>query len=198
MPREIERKFLDPDLGAVRRSLQALGAEGQGPHVERNVVFDTPERALKARGVLLRLREAGAALLTLKRPPDTPGPAGFKVWEEVETVVADPAAMRAVLLGLGYVEAFCYEKVRETWLVGGVHVCLDRLPFGDVVELEGEAADIEALVPRVCLASARTSVQTYHDLNREFRARHGLAPAESFVFAQGEAERALAAWPARP
>lgn len=190
MALEVEIKFPEADLAALRAALQALGATGGAPYLECNRVYDTPGRALRAANTLLRLRtKAGpnlrAAVLTMKRPPDasrTPLPDDVKVWDEVQTGVADADAMHQVLTGLGYAVAFGYDKVREVWRLDGVHVCLDTMPFGPVAELEGDREAIMAVAHRLGLDRARASTETYHDLNRRWRAAHGLPPAEDFTF----------------
>lgn len=193
MALEIEIKFPGVDLAALRGALRTLGAVGRAPYLERNRVYDTPERILRAAGILLRLRTKtapglAAAVLTMKRPPRAeaaghpPLPDDVKVWDEVQTAVDDAAATDLLLTGLGYGVAFAYDKVREVWRLDGAEICLDTLPFGPVAELEGEREAIMAAADRLGLDRARASTATYHDLNRQWRAARGLHPAEDFTF----------------
>ncbi len=196
MALEIEIKFPEADLAALRTALQGLGATGGVAYLECNRVYDTPGRKLRAANTLLRLRTKDgpslhAAVLTVKRPPDVgamrdagaaPIPTDVKVWDEVQTGVADAEAMHQVLTGLGYGVAFGYDKVREVWHLHGVHVCLDTMPFGPVAELEGEREAILAMADLLGLDRARASTATYHDLNRQWRASRGLPPSEDFIF----------------
>lgn len=193
MALETELKVRDVDLDAVRQSLHQAGGDCQGRVFEANEVFDDAAGALRAAGILLRLRaESGGAggLLTLKLP--VAGPAGLKTREERETRVDDPDAARAVLEGLGYRVLLRYEKVRETWLLAGCHVCLDHLPFGDFVELEGPPAAIAEALARLGLEGRPTSDRNYHALYREHLARRGLPAQDSFVFPDPEREALLA------
>ncbi len=194
MAREVELKFTHADLAAVAHRLQALGGAVQSPRAfEQNLVFDTPARALRKRGELLRLRRQGErATLTYKYPPApdaaAPEPSGMKVLEERETAVADFAATQAILEGLGYAVAFTYEKYRETWRLetasGPVLVCLDHTPFMDVVELEGDAAAIHAGAEALALPTSHASTLDYHALHHAWRVEQGLPPQESFVFGE--------------
>lgn len=194
MALEIELKVRDADLDAVRESLRRAGGERRGRVFEANAVFDDAAGALRASGVLLRLRvESGVpgGVLTLKLP--APGPAGLKAREERETRVADPDALRGVLEGLGYRVLLRYEKVRETWLLAGCSVCLDHLPFGDFVELEGPPAAIAEALARLGLTGRPASDRDYHALYREHLARRGLPAGDSFVFPDPERQALLAA-----
>ncbi|MFH1914126.1 MAG: class IV adenylate cyclase [Pseudomonadota bacterium] len=194
MALERELKYVDADLDALRRRLCASGGDPcGGRYFESNLVFDGPGRQLKAAGVLLRLRlRQGQAVLTVKRPPAGMEDSALKVFEELETTVGDFAAMRAALEAVGFDVAFTYEKMREKWRFEGCTVCLDHLPYGDFVEIEGD----ETLVPR-CAAilgidPATSTKATYHALNLERRATMGLDPDENFVFTPAERVALLA------
>jgi adenylate cyclase class 2 len=183
MTLECELKFLDGDLDALGDRLRGLGAQGIGPYFEANTVFDRPDRSLKEEGVLLRLREKrGEAVLTVKRPPENPVPSALKVFEEIETTVGDAEAMAAALAALGFVPAFRYEKFREKWHHMGCTVCLDRLPFGDFVEIEGAEPDVMACAEALGLDPNLTTKATYHGLNLRYRLEKGLEADENFVF----------------
>ena len=185
MPRELEAKFAVESLSAVRTVLQGQGATlKKQRRFERNAVFDTPERSLRARGELVRLRQADRIVLTWKRPLEGPVHAGVKAMDEVETTVGDFEAMRQVLHGLGYQEALWYEKCREQWILGQALVCLDLLPFGEFVEIEGDPAVIAKAADCLGLDMARASALTYHDLFREHLAKLGLPPQDSFIFSE--------------
>lgn len=196
MARETELKFIGVESDALRQRLQAGGAISHGRHLERNTVYDTGGRSLRAARMLLRLRvrmwgDREEVILTLKRPPQGPVPAGVKVWEEDETSVGDAASMHAMLGGLGYEPAFRYDKVREDWAWGGVHVSLDSLVFGDVVEIEGARDAIFEAAGRLGLGDCETSTATYHDLNRQWRESTGLPACDDFVFRDEDARRIM-------
>lgn len=185
MPLEVERKYLHVDFEALRRALTEAGAHDLGAHFESNWIFDTPELQLYESRRLLRLRSQEWAnrtrhLLTLKLP--APHSGQFKVREERELEVADGAAMRFVLEGLGYRVSARYEKIREPWRLEDVEVELDVLPFGQVVEMEGLAEHIARVQQRLGLDNAEISTKSYHQLHQDWRRQEGLDPELSFVF----------------
>ena len=183
MTLECELKFLDVDLEALSRRLADVGAVRAGRYLETNLVFDYPDRSLRAAGILLRLRDKqGRAVLTVKRPPEQEGPSALKVFEEIESEVEEFETVQRALEIVGFRVAFTYEKVREKWSFGGCAVCLDRLPFGDYVEIEGEEPDVVRCVEDLGLGGKPTSKDTYHAINIEYRRGSGLEPDENFVF----------------
>ena len=188
MALEVERKFLDVDLDDLRNRLREQGAHCLGAHFEANTVFDTPEGDLFSSGRLLRLRsqewpDKACCVLTLKLPVAAPtGAEHCKVRDEREVGVADAAAMRHILEGLGYSPAARYEKVREPWRLNGVEVELDILSFMQGAELEGPAEAINAVQKSLGLDKVAISTKNYHQLHQDWLCRNNLPPRRSFVF----------------
>ena len=201
MPLEIEMKFPGVDLTQVRDRLAMLGAECGRPYLERNVVFDTPDRRLLKAGCLLRVRECEGAdwksgLLTFKRPAPGKSPSGCKRQEETESGLTNPQSVSTILAMLGYPAAFAYDKTRAVCRLDGVEICLDRLPFGEagddlypVVELEGDETAIAAVTRRLDLPQDCASAANYHELNRQWRAGRGLLPRDGFAFSPADLEK---------
>ncbi|MEF2231016.1 MAG: class IV adenylate cyclase [Pseudodesulfovibrio sp.] len=187
MTLECEVKYLDVDLGAMRARLEAAGAAGSSARFETNIVFDYPDRSLKKAGILLRLRDfGGEAILTVKRPPDAETVSTLKIFEEIESGVEDFETVRKALEVVGFHKAFTYEKVRECWKFMQCTVCLDRLPFGDFVEIEGSKWPVLHCAEALGLDEYTSSRKTYHALNLEHRRSKDLWPEESFVFSEDE------------
>ena len=183
MALECELKYLGVNLADLSRCLSDAGGENLGKYFESNLVFDYPDRSLRDAGILLRLREKqGQAVLTVKHPPKVATPSILKVFEEIETSVGDFATMKTALEAVGFSVAFAYEKVREKWKHKECVICLDHLPFGDYVEIEGTEATVPACADALGLGEVETSKATYHALNIEYRRANGLGPDENFVF----------------
>ena len=94
---------------------------------------------------------------------------------------------QGILEGLGYLPTARYEKFRESWQLDGVQVDMDILPFGQVVELEGEAERIRKVEVLLELDKQPTSADSYHVLHQRWRAEQGLPPERSFVFSPSQA-----------
>lgn len=189
---EMESKFAVAAFEPVRAALRAVGGVRLSRVFEENVVFDTPDRELRRRDILLRLRRDGEGRVTLKLPSETAAASGIKIRRELETRIDDPAVLEAIFANLGYTPALRYEKVRETWQVGDTHVCLDRLPFGRFLEIEGPAAAIPEVAAALGHNMAEAMSLTYHALYQAHLEKCGLPPADSFVFSPGERRGILA------
>jgi len=181
---EIEIKFPCPDLLAVRKVIKDREGIFVSGSFESNMVFDSYDKSLRGQNILLRLRQAESTELCLKRPPngELKSSSEVKVWEEYETCIQDPQNMRSILEGLGFFVDFQYEKYREKWFFESCEICLDLLPFGNFVEIEGDERSIYNASYLLGLNREQASVKTYHELNREYRTAHALEPDDSFVF----------------
>ena len=141
MGTEIEKKYRigSAETARLRERLRAAGAEARGAEFEENILYAGP--GLERGNRVLRLRRVeGRAIFTFKE--SMADSSGIKRRREDETAVDDADALADILDALGYTPAVVYEKRRETWLVAGVEVVLDELPFGLYVEIEGEEEPI--------------------------------------------------------
>src|SRR5258708_16152773 len=90
---EIELKFPLADPQALQARLPQLGFHLETPRTfEHNTLFDTPNRDLRAKTQILRLREYGGIhILTHKRIDDrNADTTRYKIPSETETAVPDP------------------------------------------------------------------------------------------------------------
>ena len=90
---------------------------------------------------MLRLRHDQKSTLTFKSPPQEDSQQ-VKVFKEFEVEVSDFQMMKNILESLGYHGEQVYEKWRETLVLEKVHFCLDAMPYGNFLEIEGSQEDI--------------------------------------------------------
>jgi len=147
---EIEVKYHVADMAAVRERAIELGAvPGHPRHFETNIRFEDSSRSLIKNSSLLRLRQDTKCTLTFKGEPDPPdkNDAGvkYKIHKEIETEVADFDATRRILESIGFFPEQVYEKYRETLVYDDALICLDTMPYGDFLEIEGDKTSIRQL-----------------------------------------------------
>jgi adenylate cyclase class 2 len=169
---EIEIKLRVPDVAALRSRLNHLRAREISPRThESNTLYDTPQKNLRRRSQLIRIRienpastpgksrpnKNAAAVLTYKGLPplsrkakksgrDSKNRGHFKIKDEAEVLVARADQLARILRALGLRPVFRYEKFRTTYALRGVHglkIELDETPVGIYLELEGPVESID-------------------------------------------------------
>ncbi len=181
MPIETEIKFRVADLSALAERLQSAGFRLETPRsFESNILYDTPDRQMRARTEILRIRSyAGHWTLTHKR---LPGPSTFvpshpdgdrhKRRVETETSVAHGEALAEIFLSLGLVAAFRYEKWRTEWSDGAGHCVIDETPIGNYAELEGSSDWIDRAALRLGVDPSSYITLSYGRLFDQWRIDH--------------------------
>ena len=182
---ETEIKFRAADLAGLSRRLQAAGFHLQTARsFESNVLYDTPDRRMRARTEILRIRSyAGRWTLTHKRlPVNTPGEDRHKHRIETETEISDGNALAGVFQSLGLVAAFRYEKWRTEWHDGQGHCVIDETPIGNYAELEGQPAWIDSTAAQLGVSQSDYVTLSYGRLFDLWREQHR-SQAEDLTFA---------------
>jgi adenylate cyclase, class 2 len=175
MPIETEIKFRVPNLTALAERLTAAGFRLLTPRAfESNTLYDTPDRRLRARTEILRIRSYdGHWTLTHKcMPTDGPGEDRHKHRVETETEISDGNALADVFKSLGLLAAFRYEKWRTQWHDGEGHCVIDETPIGDYAELEGPAEWIDRAAARLGVDPAQYITLSYGRLFDLWREQH--------------------------
>jgi len=186
--REVEVKLRVEDPRDAAALLSADGFRVIHPRAfEANVLFDTPERSLRAERRLLRVREfGGVATFTYKGTPET---GRHKSREELETEVADAETLRVMLGRLGYLPFFRYEKYRTIFQQPGEtagQAVLDETPIGCWIELEGTPEWIDASAARLGFTQQQYITESYGALWLLHCREHGIV-SNDMVFPPGVA-----------
>ena len=184
--RETEVKIPIADLKAVRRRLRELGFRPVHRRaLEDNILYYTPDRALRKVRSILRLRRYGSRwLLTYKGTPD-PDP-HYKSRVELETEINEPRALQSIFEVLGLRQVFRYQKYRAHYAQlrwgrerkrDGV-VALDETPIGDFLELEGSRAWIDRVARQLGYSRSDYTTASYGALYLEECRRKGVPPGD--------------------
>jgi len=176
---EIKLAFASPETAVTR--LVAAGAVAVHPRsFEDNTLFDLADHPLTASGRLLRLRTfGGTSVLTFKAP--VPGEHRHKVKLEHELVVPDADAMRAILLGIGFLPVYRYQKYRATYRLLGVEAAVDETAIGVFVELEGVEVDVDRAAAALGASPSDFIRATYRDLQEKDAAARGVAAGDMLI-----------------
>ncbi len=160
---ETEIKFYLVDLRSIRRRIIEMGAHSRGRSFESNIRFEDGRRSLKKQKSLLRLRQDRKVRLTYKSTPSEEN-SQFKILRELEVEVSDFDTMHHILDALGFHREQVYEKWRETLVLERTHFCLDRMPFGNFLEIEGPKQDIKKFAAQLDLAWNQRILMNYLEI----------------------------------
>jgi len=79
-------------------------------------------------------------------------------------------------------ESFRYEKFRSEWTDGKGEIVLDETPIGNLAEIEGEPAWIDAVARKLGVAERDYITASYAQLFLEWKKKTG-SSAEQMTFA---------------
>ena len=170
---EIEVKFFLANMETVRNQLQQAGARSQGRVLEYNICFENAAGDLHQGKSLLRLRKDKKTTLTYKAKPASLD-ADFKVLKELEVAVSNFDTMMDILQALGFHQEHVYEKFRETFTLGSTEICLDSMPFGNFLEIEGQKEDIRDLARQLGMPWSRRILWNYRSMFTTIKERLNL------------------------
>jgi adenylate cyclase class 2 len=168
---EIEVKFYISALSGIRQQIHEMGGISSGRALEANTRYDDQFNSLLKRGALLRLRKtAGENILTYKSIPQN-ADRRFKVFNESEIAVSDFVITGQILNSLGFQAKQVYEKWRESFAFKGDHLCLDEMPFGAFLEIEGDPKSIQSIAARLGLDWDERILMTYLEIFSQLKER---------------------------
>jgi len=174
METEIEAKFLDIDVSALRRKLKAAGATLIYPErMMRRYNFDYPDSRLFEIGGWVRLRDEGDKVTFSYKQLNDRSLHGTK---EVETTVGDIEKAAELLTAIGLEKKNYQETKREKWQLGDCEITIDTWPWiPTFAELEAPTeAELKQLAETLDLEWSRAlhgSVETAYQARYNFTER---------------------------
>jgi adenylate cyclase class 2 len=178
---ETEIKIPIEDVEGFRCRLSVLKPEIlSARHFEDNRLLDFSDRRIGLNHCLLRIRFAeNRHLLTYKGPPKAEGI--FKIREELETELHSGEDLLQVLERIGMSVFFRYQKYRQEYAIGDVHVAVDETPIGNYAEFEGSETGILDLAAKMGIDKAQFLRSSYYSLYLAYCREKGKTP-EFMVF----------------
>ena len=181
---ETEVKIRIADREALELNLPAFGfARITERTLERNTLYDTPDRKLRNSRQILRIRQYGSKwVATHKCVPSgltEDGPHKNRV--ETETLVEDGPVMGKIFEALGFGPVFVYEKWRTEWADQQGHCVIDETPLGVYAELEGPSEWIDATAGKLGILESEFITLSYGRIFELWRDQTG-STAMNFTF----------------
>jgi len=188
---EVELKCVVDDVERRRANVERAGATVVFAGRLEDRRWDTPDRALLAMDHVLRVRtyrsEAGVrAELGWKGPTRREG--GYKLRDELETMIADPDTLGAILTALGYEVSIAIDREIVQYDLEGTMIRFERYPrMDDLVEVEGEPEDIERAIAVLGLPREGFNTDRLPDFVKRYEERTGARALISDADLTGEA-----------
>ncbi len=128
--------------------------------------------------MLLRVRGAGKKVSCTFKGPEQPGPHKRRV--ENEFTASDFDACLAVFAGIGFLEAFRYEKYRTEFARQGEKgiATIDETPIGTYMELEGPGRWIDRTAKALGFTADAYITASYGQLYNEWCQARGMEPRD--------------------
>jgi adenylate cyclase class 2 len=169
---ETEVKIRVVDRAAFEQKLPALGFTCiTARTLERNTLYDTPERKLRGTRQILRIRQYGNKwVVTHKSVPSGLTEEGrHKQRVETETVIEDGPVLAKIFEALGFGPVFVYEKWRTEWADSQGHCVLDETPLGVYAELEGPSEWIDTTARKLGISEGEFITLSYGRIFESWR-----------------------------
>ncbi len=187
---EVELKSVVDDLPRRRAAVESAGAVLTFEGRLSDTRYDSADRTLTARDEVLRVRiyhgeRDSRAELNWKG--STRQEQGYKLREELGVGIAEPDALVAILLRLGYLVTVAIDREIAQYDLAGAMVRFERYPrMDDLVEVEGNAPQIERAIGALGLPRDGFTAERLPDFVRRFEARTGTAAALSDAELRGD------------
>jgi len=175
--REVELKAVLDSWAGRRATLMKAGASIVFAGRLEDRRYDTADRALMARDIVLRLRiyrDERSTRTELEYKGPTGYERGYKVREEIGSTVSDPDAIEMILSGLGYTVLRAIDRDIEQFEIANTVVRFERYPrMDELVEVEGEPESIERAIALLGMPRAAFTAERLPDFAARFEARTG-------------------------
>ena len=174
---EVELKSVVDDVRLRRSAVEAAGGKLVYEGRLLDLRYDVPDRSLMMRDHVLRLRvyeSANSRKVLLDWKGETRYEDGYKVREELSTLVDDPEVLRQIVERLGYVVTTEIDRHIAQYELDGVTVRFEEYPEMDaLVEVEGEPEAIERVISLIGMPRTGFTSERLLDFMIRYEARTG-------------------------
>lgn len=178
---ETEVKFKIQDLEELEKKIKLVkGKELHRNVFQRTVRMDTSDEQLIKRGVFLRVRDGEKKIMTVKSKLSG-GDEKFKERQELEIEISDVKLAEKMMFELGFTKKWIMEKYRTEYELIGTILALDKLPFGNYLEIEGDKDSIEKAIRILGLENEERITNTYWHLFDDYKKENNLN-GENIIF----------------
>ena len=165
MTDEIEIKFKIKKADDIRIKLLDLGGVPKKSYKQTTYGFFSDNSIEK--GIFPRIRdEHGKIVLTVKVRPQKK--TEYFERKEYSVEISNTEEGVDIMKSMGYDQVRVFKKTREEWEFKDVEVVLDKLYFGDYMEIEGSKEKIEEMVKKLGFENRERIAKAYLRLEDDY------------------------------
>jgi len=182
---EVELKAVVADAALTRQRLEAAGATLTFAGRMEDRRYDTPDGRFARRDVVIRLRiyrpsDGGRAEAYLDWKGASSSDSGYKVRDELSTMVGEASTIAMILDRLGFVVTREVDRRIWQYTLGAAMMRFEQYPRMDVLlEVEGSPEAIEGAIATTGIPREAFSDERLLDFVARFEERTGLDAALS-------------------
>jgi adenylate cyclase, class 2 len=185
---EIEVKFRLENEKAFIDHLNKMGFINVKDVFETNIIFDMMDGSYSSRGRLVRVRETDKGnILTYKEKQGEDSQ--YKVRTEIETSIDDSEQMIEMLKYMGFIISFVYQKKRMHFTKDDIEITIDKLPFGNYIEIEATKNQIVNLSKELNLEMTEISNMSYLALYYKVCWEQNIQPSSVTAFTEEDTDK---------
>jgi adenylate cyclase class IV len=155
-------KFLLDDFCSMSYNLVANDAVFIGGSFETTTRYDTINDKYSNEGIYVRTKSGFRNTLTLKEKSDDFNNNLFSRYiTEIE--IENIEDITYILEKIGLNKKIIMEKYRMNWILDGINLSIDELPFGIYLEIKGSDEEIKRIIKKLNIKSKRINI-TYWDI----------------------------------
>lgn len=174
---EIKIELDNKEFLKVKELLVSLGAKKKSYFSERTYGFFTPDGKSIEKGIFPRIKvfnNKKKSILTVKVKKQKK--TKYFQRDEFDLLISSVQKARSILHTLGYSKERIFEKKREIWEFkkNNIEICLDKLPFGNYIEIEGSPKDIEKTIKNIRLKKYERITKAYLAVYDDWRKKNNV------------------------
>jgi adenylate cyclase class 2 len=178
---EVELKFQIVDFQNLLKKIEKEKFKMTMPEThELSIMYDNGEGLMHKTDGRIRVRKSGDKIEFCYKKPITRE--GVKKEIEYEVVVSDFDNLTKIISEMGFASTTSYERYRTEFFKEKIKITLDRYPFANFIEIEGNEDDIWEVAKKLDLKKENNLTQSCDTLFTKWRESKSLKPIAHMKF----------------
>lgn len=181
---EVKFEFKIPSNKIIEKIISDLKMKRIVKTFQRTHRLDTPTQKLRKQGIFMRTREEskGSDTMTIKIKDLKKKRNKYFEREEYEIEIPNAKEMAEMLKIVGFSRERILEKFRVIFQKKNLIISVDKLPFGNFIEIEGTSDKIEKAIKKLGLDNKYKITDAYWVLYDRYCKKNKIKPGVAIKF----------------